>query len=286
MAYEIDKVPANKKSKIKHPILSEAGLIPKLNTSTIICGCSGSGKTVLLYNLLTRKEFFKNKFDKVFLFSPTGGIDEIQLALDIPKQRIFTDLSDAPKALDAIRKHQEKQIEEHGIDKTEKFCIIFDDCIGDTKFMNCKAFTNSFIKNRHYNCTVFFLTQYFKKLPKVCRLQANFLCFFAVSNIESECICAEFAPPGVSKREFLRLIDDTLTVKYDFLTINRASPWETRFKKGLSNVIDLNQYKSKRAKTETNATIPASFDQSSVTSVTDDSAPPKTTSFHPIHPPA
>jgi hypothetical protein len=43
--------------------------------------------------------------------------------------------------------------------------------------------------------TVFFLTQHFKRLPKICRLQAAFLIFFAVSNTEAQVLAEEFAPP-------------------------------------------------------------------------------------------
>ena len=69
--YDIRPVKTSKDA-IKHPKLSEEGVIPKLNCSTILVGKSGSGKSVLLHNLLTRKEFFHGHFDKIFLISPTG----------------------------------------------------------------------------------------------------------------------------------------------------------------------------------------------------------------------
>ena len=68
--YKIQPVKTSKDS-IKHPALSEEGVIPKLCCSTILVGKSGSGKSVLLHNLMTRKEFFHGHFDKVFLISPT-----------------------------------------------------------------------------------------------------------------------------------------------------------------------------------------------------------------------
>ena len=46
------------KDQIVHPKLSEDGVIRKLSTSTILVGRSGSGKSVLLHNLLTQPEFF------------------------------------------------------------------------------------------------------------------------------------------------------------------------------------------------------------------------------------
>jgi putative ribosome biogenesis GTPase RsgA len=68
--YEIRPV-STSKDEIRHPKLSEEGVIPKLCCSTILVGKSGSGKSVLLHNLMTRKEFFAGHFDKVFLISPT-----------------------------------------------------------------------------------------------------------------------------------------------------------------------------------------------------------------------
>ena len=60
-----------RKYAIKYPALNEEGVIPKLCCSTILAGKSASGKSVLLHNLMTRKEFFHGHFDKVFLISPT-----------------------------------------------------------------------------------------------------------------------------------------------------------------------------------------------------------------------
>lgn len=68
--YKIEPVRTSK-DLIKHPALSEEMVIPKLCTSTILVGKSGSGKSVLLHNLMTRKEFFAGHFDKIFLISPT-----------------------------------------------------------------------------------------------------------------------------------------------------------------------------------------------------------------------
>lgn len=242
--YEIKPVETSK-DKIKQPKLAEDGVIPRLNTSTIIVGQSGSGKSVLMHNLMTRPEFYNKNafFDKIILISPTGESDDVQKALQIPESCTFTDLAEAIGALKTIESFQEAAIKEKGSDGAQKLCIILDDCVGDVKFMGSKEFTSLFIKSRHYNCTVFFLTQHFKRVPKICRLQASYLIFFAVSQTESEVIAEEFAPPGVPKKQFLRLIDDTLKNRFDFLSINMKAPWESRFRKGLGMAIDLNQYK-------------------------------------------
>ncbi|WP_289460263.1 ATPase/DNA packaging protein, partial [Klebsiella pneumoniae] len=82
-----------------------------------------------------------------------------------------------------------------GAHTVPQFAIIFDDVIGDTKFMNEKAFTRCFYQVRHVNCTTFICTQHFKKVPKICRLQANFVFFFQGSKTEVDIVAEDFAPP-------------------------------------------------------------------------------------------
>ena len=89
--YKIEPVKTSKDA-IQHPKLSEEGVIPKLCCSTVLVGKSGSGKSVLLQNLMTRKEFFAGHFDKVFLISPTGEADDVQKALNVSPNCVFTDM--------------------------------------------------------------------------------------------------------------------------------------------------------------------------------------------------
>ena len=80
----------------------------------------------------------------------------------------------------------------------------------------------------------------------MCRLQANYLAFFAVSNSEPELLAEEFAPPQMNTKQFIRLIDDTLKEPYSFLGINLKQPWESRFRKNLNEVINLDYYRIKQ----------------------------------------
>ena len=110
--------------------------------------------------------------------------------------------------------------------------------------MNSKEFINLFIKARHYNVTVWLCSQHFKRLPKICRLQAATLYFFALSNTEAEVLAEEFSPPGLTKKNFLRLIDDCVSEKFQFLTISMKHDWSQRFRSGLAMVIDISKYKN------------------------------------------
>jgi len=221
--------------------------IPPLGSSVVISGKSGSGKSTLLANLLMDERFYgpsldrpKGWFEKIFLFSPTANGDDIQKSLNIPKKYVFTDLEEAPELLALILDSQQKRLDEAGgADLVPQFCIIFDDVIGDTKFMNDKAFTRCFYQVRHVNCTTFICTQHFKKVPKICRLQANFVFFFQGSAAEVDTVVEEFAPPMYSKNEVREMIHDATCKKYSFLTINMKLGWDKRFRRNLDDFIFL-----------------------------------------------
>ena len=239
------------KDKIEQPPLAEHEdmFIPPLGSSVVISGKSGSGKSTLLANLVKDSRFYgpsperpKGWFDKIFLFSPTANGDDIQKSLGIDKKHVFTDLDEAPELLEVILNSQQTKLDKaEGADKVEQFLIIFDDVIGDTTFMNERAFTRCFYQVRHVNCTTFICTQHFKRVPKVCRLQANFVFFFQGSASEVEIVTEEFAPPEYTKREFAKLVNDASCKKYSFLTINMKVGWDKRFRRNLDEFIVLDR---------------------------------------------
>lgn len=237
------------KDKIEQPELAKHDnmYIPPLGSSVIMSGKSGCGKSTLLANLLLDARFYgkseqkpKGWFDKIFLFSPTANGDDIQKSLGIDKKHVFTDLEEAAELLELILDTQQRKLDRaDGADKVPQYAIIFDDVIGDTKFMNDKAFTRCFYQVRHVNCTTFICTQHFRKVPKVCRLQANFVFFFQGSAAEVEIVTEEYAPPMYTKKEFMKLVNDATSQRYSFLTINNKEGWDKRFRRNLDEFITL-----------------------------------------------
>lgn len=249
---DIKEIPTTK-DNIEQPELAADPkmYIPKLGFSVIVSGKSGSGKSTLVANLFTDPRFYGPSeekpdgwFDKVFLFSPTANGDDVQKALNIPKKHVFTDLDEGVELLTVILDSQADKIEKAGAaDKVPQYAILFDDIIGDTAFMNEKAFTRCFYQVRHVNCTTFICTQHFNRVPRVCRLQANFIFFFQGSQSEVETIVEEFAPPHYSKNEFRQLLTEaTGKNKFDFLTINMKVGWELRFRRNLNEFITLDRF--------------------------------------------
>jgi predicted ATPase len=139
-----------KKDKIKQPPLSEADVIPRINSSALFVGASGSGKTTVVANLLTRSDMLAGAFDRTFLISPTAKTDDIQGYLQVPDEDIIDDLKEAPGFLREIQEEQRDEIEAKGADKAKKYLVIFDDVISDRDLMRSDEFIRSFIMNRHF----------------------------------------------------------------------------------------------------------------------------------------
>ena len=237
------------KDEIEQPELAKHDkmFIPPLGSSVIISGKSGSGKSTLLANLITDGRFYgKSKqkpngwFDKIFLFSPTANGDDIQKALQIPKKYVYTDLDEAPELLEVILDSQQKKVDTaEGAHKVAQYCIIFDDVIGNKKFMNSKDFTRCFYQVRHVNCTTFICTQHFHRVPNICRLQANFVFFFQGSAYEVNTIVEDYSPPMYSRRDFESIVNDATKNKHSFLTINMKVGWDLRLRRNLDQFIHL-----------------------------------------------
>jgi len=81
-----------------HPMLM------KYFTNTLFIAPTGVGKTNLIINLLDRPRFYKNKFDKIILFSNTYHNDKIWKACkSIDEENVHVDYSDEKlKEIDEI----------------------------------------------------------------------------------------------------------------------------------------------------------------------------------------
>ena len=237
------------KDQIEQPELAKdpRKIIPSLGHSIIINGKSGCGKSTLLANYVTGAAFFGKSekkpngwFDKIFLFSPTAGGDDVQQALGIPKKHVYTNLDEAPELLEIILRTQKEKLDGGGkAHKVEQYLVIFDDVIGDSKFMNTKEFMKTFYMVRHCNCTTIICSQHYKKVPKVCRLQAGFIHFFAGSQAEVDQIVEDFAPSRYTKNEFRAMVADATREDHSFLTVCMKVGEKDRFRRGLTDFIRL-----------------------------------------------
>ena len=231
-----------KKSKIPLRGPMKIGIIPKPNTTSFICGRTGSGKSQLLLNLMTRPEFYGEKngkkyFQEIHVFSPTAKSDDIYEALDLPEDQLHVDLN--TEELRELMDSQKEDIAKKGIDKCKRICVIYDDVQGNPKFLRSPEFKESVMANRHNNFTVFILGQSYNHTPRQVRLQCRYLFYFQGSNNERNIIAEEIDAPGLSKQEMLDLVDFATEDDYAFLYVNLNEKFKTRYRKNLTEIIDI-----------------------------------------------
>ena len=231
------------KDKIKQPPLAEQNMIPRINSSTIFSGRSGSGKSVCLANLLTRKEFLKGAFDQMYLISPTGSSDDIQKQMGIPKKNVYTDVMEGIKEIEEVLNDNRALIEKVGADKAPKILLVYDDVVGDKDLMREPMFIKSFIACRHFNCTTMICTQSFTRVPRVCRLQAQNTIIFACSLDEVKTLCESYCPSRYTKREFGDLIHHATKEDYAFLYVNWSAKPAERYRKNFDTMLELDRLK-------------------------------------------
>ena len=228
------------KKKIKLTPLMESDIIPRHASAVIFNGKSGSGKSNLMVNLLTRPHFYKGYFDLIFLFSPTANSDDLPIYLDLPAKRIFSTFD--TKVLDHIILTQQALIEKDGIVKSPKILLIFDDIISDAKFMKSKSFMKCFIQCRHLNISTFILSQSWTKVPRVCRLQANNIFMFPSSASEVKLLCEEFCPAHTTQQDFKKIIEEATRERHNFLHINNRCGPDTRFRHNLDTYLTVGSH--------------------------------------------
>jgi adenylylsulfate kinase-like enzyme len=241
---------ATLKDKIKQPPAAEQNVVPQINSAVLFVGATGSGKSTVLVNLLKRKELLGGAFERIFLISPTAKSDDVQKHLEVPEEDIIDNLREAPEVLEQIMDSQREEIISKGAHKAPLYALVYDDVVGDRDLMKHENFVKTFIACRHYNMTTFLCSQSYTAVPRRVRLQAMNIFYFKGSNSEAELLAEEYAPPGLNKKDTLKLISFATGDKYNFLHINKRVPFEERYRRNLDQVIhfDFHESQSKRRK--------------------------------------
>ena len=118
-----------KKSKLPQSPYMEAEIINKFPSLTVCIGRSGSGKSNVIANMLTKREFMKGFFNEVYLFSPTAKSDDLVQHLKLDDEHIIDELNEEAidKLNEIVDKNTEK-IEKEGISataQTPKILVIY-----------------------------------------------------------------------------------------------------------------------------------------------------------------
>jgi hypothetical protein len=219
--------------------------IPSFPSTSLYIGGTGSGKTSVIATLLTKpaaygadlsiglKPFFKPA--DIHLFGQSMDSDptwkEVRKRLKIPDSNVYVDTeeSDLKAVLDKMQKTAEKHKDKRHCPRS---CIVYDDAIGDKEFVMSDNVTRNAIRNRHLCSNVMFSSQSLKRTPRVVRLQAQAICYWAgnATREDQEKVFEEWGSGSMSKKEWFQLIMPHFNKKHTFLYVNRNLPPQTRYR--------------------------------------------------------
>lgn len=229
--FKIEEVKYQKKH-IRQCRAAEAGVLPTHPFRMYLVGASGSGKTNLILNLLTRDAMYKGYFGpkRTIVISPTArNLDASYMALELPEKNYFPCSEEVLDRVFDLAKDAKNK------DKSEPCLIILDDIISNKKFCNSKSLKKLMVMGRHYNLSCMVLSQAYHRIPKTLRLNFSCIIYFKGSNKEIDTIVDDFCPAGYTKKQFIKKINQATADKYSFLFIDLNRTIENgRYRKNLT----------------------------------------------------
>ena len=177
------------------------GYMPSDTFRMLICGNSGSGKTNLLYHMLMKPLLY---YDRIHLYAKNLEQQKYKDML-----QTLTDISNSVGYNVLVCSNDDIiPVEELKDDDAQKI-VIFDDFICEK---NQKPLIDYFIRGRHKNCSVIYLSQSFYKTPKDIRLNCSHFCVYDFpSSNERGLISREL---GVEKDKYIKATKETFSFLY------------------------------------------------------------------------
>jgi hypothetical protein len=225
----------------KKPCMKDR-ILPRLG-SLVVCGKSGSGKTVMIANLLKHKHMIHKFYDIIYLICLSPSKLLLEHVKHIKKENVIR--TDDPAILNSIVKAQEEIIDssDDGYEKAQKILVICDDVISSNKFMKSDALKSLFFQGQNLKMSVWLLTQSYVKLPRSLRINAHYMAFFSgMTDTETERLQEEHRPPTVDKKTFKEVISDCLKDPYSFIYLDNSHPDRNlKFRCGFDKIIKFNK---------------------------------------------
>ena len=170
----------------------------------LICGNSGSGKTNMLYHMLMKPLLF---YDQIHLYGKNLEQQKYQDMIST-----FNDISQSVGYNVLVCSNDDIVPVENLMDDTAQKIVIFDDYVCDK---NQKPLIDYFIRGRHKNCSIIYLSQSFYGTPKDIRLNCSHFCIYEFpSSNERNLISREL---GVDKEQYINATNKP----YSFLYVDK-----------------------------------------------------------------
>jgi hypothetical protein len=188
-----------------------------------LIGAPGTGKSSLLLSLFRDKNYYKMKFEKVYLITPESSFLSVQNHPFKDHEEVHHELSSG--IIDTIYEecliNKQECIEENIA--LEHACLIIDDFASELKNNDIiQSLKKLLTKSRHICLSVIFTLQAYNLFPLVLRKMITDLSIFKPKNkIELESIRSELI--GFNKEKTQQLCEYVFDEEYNHLDINTTT---------------------------------------------------------------
>ena len=170
----------------------------------LICGGSGSGKTNMLTHILMKPLVY---YDQIHLYAKNLEQQKYRDLINM-----FDDISRSIGYDALVYSNDEIVPVENLMNDTAQKIVIFDDYVCDK---NQKLLIDYFIRGRHKNCSVIYLSQSFYGTSKNIRLNCSHFCIYDFpSSNERNLISREL---GIDKEQYIKATHKP----YSFLFVDK-----------------------------------------------------------------
>ena len=220
--------------------------LPGFPSTIAAVGPPSSGKTNVLFNLLTRDEFWKGFFDTIYELGPTVESDKIYKCVELPDDQ---KVSDPAKFLNKLDEWLKKQIDATKQDPhtAPKQLYIFEDITAyrDT-IQNSETFVKCFTAIRHHKATAYANIHKLTGLHRTCRVSCMHIMIWPCPRTEVKQAHEDYGVAELSYQDFMLMCryawkPDETNPK-PFLYINRYANEEKRYRRCFTKVIDWTQF--------------------------------------------
>ena len=235
---EVKDIPSKKKGKRYVPTKTHEYL-PQLNFAMCVVGPRGCGKSLLVKNLLQRKDMLKETFAKpnyIIIMCPSlhnGDYDDIKgkniYKYDFYDENIVNHLMDVQKNI----------IEEHGRLKCPELLIVLDDILDTGAARMHSKLEKVFARGRHVNINIILISQQLKRISKVMRLNSDYMVLFEPNAfVELE----DYLNQYISRKERPTFMEKLKSMweenKHQFLMLDfKTTDKNKRYRKGFTEIL-------------------------------------------------
>ena len=231
-----DDIPNIKPIKLKEYEVKQSkyNVVSKLPLRAIILGPSGSGKSILLQNMIL--DLYDKCFKRIYIFSPSINVDyqtwepvkkmiEKEIINNDDEQFYFDHYDE--EALFNIINTQRKIIEyqkKHNHTRLYSVLIVVDDFADDVRFSrNSKLLHSLFTRGRHSQISTVVATQKFNALSPIIRVNASDLYVFRLRNYSDLQAFLDEVSAIAPKDIILEMYRLATDEAYSFLTVKLTS---------------------------------------------------------------